>query len=448
MKLTKLESLPSLDKITRVAAYARVSTEKAEALSSLANQIEHYRHMFAANPNYVLVGVFSDNGISGAKSARPEFQKMIEMAKNGEIDLIYTKSISRFSRNLMTTLQIIKELKAIDVGIYFEEQRMNTLDNKSEFTLNLLSVFAETELKSMSGNMRWRIMKDYEEGKLWGGGDYTGYKIVNRRYVLDPETAPIVRRIYDMYLSGIGDHKIAKLLELEGVPTTRGGKWGHATIQMILTNRNYTGDLVLQRTYTKDYKSTRHLNKGQADYFVVENDHEPIIDKETFLNAQILRSQKAKMHNTEKPKQKVVRTFSDLLYCGICGHQFHFKKGPYHNHYLCATFVNYGKRRCQSKQIRESILESVTKSTLGLEEINNDILKKKLRKIIIKPDNMLTYILKNDEEITVHWDDPKRSDGWTDEMKDKMRTISSKRKQPRAKNGHWMKKGENNANSN
>ena len=119
MKLTKLESLPSLDKITRVAAYARVSTEKAEALFSLANQIEHYRHMFAANPNYVLVGVFSDNGISGAKSARPEFQKMIEMAKNGEIDLIYTKSISRFSRNLMTTLQIIKELKAVDVGIYF-----------------------------------------------------------------------------------------------------------------------------------------------------------------------------------------------------------------------------------------------------------------------------------------------------------------------------------------
>lgn len=448
MKLTKLERLPKLTDIKRVAAYARVSTEKAEALSSLANQIEHYKKKFSSNPNYVLVGVFSDNGISGSKSSRPEFDKMLEMARNGEIDIIFTKSISRFSRNLLTTLNIIRELKALDVAIYFEEQNMNTMDAKTELTLNLLSIFAESELKSMSGNMRWRIMKDFEEGKLWGGGDYTGYKIVDRKYVVDPETAPIVKRIYDMYLSGIGDYKIAKLLELEGVPTVRGGKWGHATVQMILTNRNYTGDLVLQRTYTKDYKSTRHMNKGQADYFIVENDHEPIIDKETFLNAQILRSQKAKIHNTEKPKQKVVKDFTDLLYCGVCGHPYRFKKDQYHNNYLCTTFANYGKRHCASKQIRESILISVTKSTLGLEEVDNDILKKKLKKIIVKPDNLLTFILKNGEEKTVHWENPKRSDGWTEEMKEKMRISSSKIKMVRAKNGHWLKKGEDNGDSN
>ena len=426
MKLTKLERLPKLDEHKRVAAYARVSTEKPEALSSLVNQIEHYKQMFSSNPNYILVGVFSDNGISGAKSARPQFNAMLDKARNGEIDLIYTKSISRFSRNLINTLEIIKELKALNVGIFFEEQNMNTLEPKSELILHLLSIFAESELKSMSGNMRWRIIKDFEEGKLWGGCNHLGYKLVDRRYVLDPETAPLVKRIYEMYLSGMGDYLIAKTLELEKVPSLRGGKWGHSTIQLILTNRNYTGDLVLQRTFTKDYKSTRKMNKGHVDYFVVEDDHEPIIDKETFLNAQILRMQKAKKLNNEKPKVKIVHDFTDLLVCEVCGHPYRFKKGQYQNHYICSTFTNYGKLRCDSKQIPERVLIPLVKKVLDSEEINNEILKRKVKRIIVKRGNLLTFIFKNGKEKTVHWDDPKRSDSWTKEMREQVSQRSLK----------------------
>ena len=433
MKLTRLERLPELATPKRVCAYARVSTIKEEALSSLANQIAHYKAKFANDPNIIFVGVFSDNGISGVKNNRPEFKKMIEMAKNGQIDIIYTKTISRFSRNLITTLNIVKELKAINVAIYFEEQNMNTLDAKSELTLHLLSIFAENELKSMSGNMRWRISKDFEEGKLWGGGDLLGYKMINRHYYLDPETAPIVKRIFDMYLSGMGDYLIAKTLQLEGVPTLKGGEWGHATIQQLLTNRNYTGDLILQRTYTKDYKSHSKLNRGQQDSFLIENDHEPIIDKETFLNAQILRMQKAKKYNNEKPRAKIIHEFSDLMVCDKCGHFYRYKKGPYQNHYICHTFSNFGKEKCNAKQIPERVLIPLTKEVLGLKEITNDILKKRLQRIVVKDNNELIYILKNGKEIKVHWDDPKRSDSWTDEMKEQVRQRSLKLAKERRK---------------
>lgn len=448
MKLTKLERLPKLAEHKRVAAYARVSTEKLEALSSLANQIEHYRKMFANNPNYILVGVFSDNGISGAKSARPQFKKMLEMAKNGEIDLIYTKSISRFSRNLINTLEIIRELKAIDVGIYFEEQNMNTLDPKSEFILHLLSIFAESELKSMSGNMRWRIIKDFEEGKLWGGCNHYGYKMINRRYIVDPETAPAVKLIYEKYLSGMGTYSIARIMNEMNIPTIKGGKWNNSTVLEILTNRNYTGDLVLQRTFKKDYKSGSVLNRGQVDSFVVEDDHEPIIDKDTYLKVQIIRAQKAKKHKTEVQKQKIIHEFSDLLVCENCGHFYRYKKSPYQCAYVCATFMNYGKDKCQSKQIREDVLFNITKKVLNIEEVTRDELLKRVKQIIVKKDNILTFILKNGKEENVHWDDPKRSESWTPEMKEKMRISSSKIVMVREKNGHFLRKGELNANSN
>ncbi len=442
MKLAKLERLPNLNEPKRVAAYARVSTDKVEALSSLANQIEHYKHMFSSNPNCILVGVFSDYGISGSKSSRPGFNKMLEKARNGEIDLIYTKSISRFSRNLVTTLEIIKEFKSLDINVYFEEQNMYTLDPKSELTLNLLAVFAESELKSMSGNMRWRVLKDFEEGKLWGSCDCYGYKMINRRYVLDPETAPYVKEIYSMYLSGMGAHSIATVMARRNVPTLRGGKWNKSTIQEILTNRNYTGDLILQRTFKKDYKTNRVLNRGQIDSFLVEDDHEAIIDKETFYDVQVLRAQKAKKHNNEKPREKIFHEFTNLMVCENCGHYYRFKKSPFQNQYICSTYMNQGKDRCNSKLIRESILIETTKKTLGLDEITREVLLEKLQKIVVRKGNILTYVPKNGKEIDAHWDDPKRSDCWTPEMKEKMRISSSKIVMVRAANGHFVRKGE------
>lgn len=443
MKLTKLERLPKPIDIKRVAAYTRVSTDKPEALSSLANQIAHYKAMFKKKPGYVLVGVFSDNGISGSKNDRPEFQKMLEMAKNGQIDVIYTKTISRFSRNLITTVEVIRELKAFNVGVYFEEQNMNTLDYKCELTLNLMSIFAESELRSMSGNMRWRIRKDFEEGKLWSSADCYGYKFINRRYEYDPETAPIVKRVFEMYLSGMGTYVIAKTLNNEQIPTIKGGKWNSTTINEMLTNRNVTGDLLLQKTFKKDYKTDTVKNRGQIDSFLVENDHKAIIDKDTFFKVQELIKQKATQFNTQEQKQKIIRLFTDLLYCGNCGHAYRFKKGLYQSHYHCALYMNSGKSACQSRGIREEVLIKVTKQVLNTEEIDRDFLQSKLTKIIAKNGNLLTFIFKNGKETTVQWDMPKRSETWTPEMKQRMRESSSKIVMVRGANGHFIKKGEN-----
>lgn len=445
MKLTKLERSPKLLKVKRVAAYARVSTDKDEALSSLANQIKHYKNLFSSKPDCLFVGVFSDNGISGAKNSRPEFQKMLEMARNGQIDLIYTKTISRFSRNLMTTLNIIKEMKEYNVAIYFEEQNMNTLDPTAELTLHLMSIFAESELKSMSGNMRWRILKDFEEGKMWSSANCYGYKFINRRYELDPKTAPIVKRVFGMYLSGLGSYQIARQLNNEKVPTLKGGRWNNTTIIEMLTNRNLTGDLILQKTFKKDYKTDTVRNRGQIDSYLVENDHEPIIDKDTFLRVQELIKQKAIKHGTTKQKQKMTFLFTNLLVCGCCGHFYRYKKSQYKSRYECANYMNQGKEACGSKGIREDILVEVTKRVLNVDDFDRDSLIKKLNKIIVQNGNLLTFVFKNGTEKTVHWDSPSRKDSWTPEMKERMRESSSKIVMVRGSNGHFLRKEAQNA---
>ena len=443
MNIDKVETIKKLPDRKRVCAYARVSAEKEMSLHSLSYQVSYYSQLIQSHRDWKYVGVYSDEGISGTKEARPGFQKMMEDARAGKIDLILTKSVSRFARNTVVLLNACRELKSLGIDVYFEEQKIHSLSYEGELMLTLQASFAQEEARSTSLNQRWRIKKDFEEGKLWGGADSVGYKVVNRKLVIDEKTAPIVRRVYSLYLEGYGDHAIAKILNNEGVPSLRGGRWAQAQIKSMLTNVTYKGDLLLQKTFVQNYLSTgRHNNRGQKDWYLVEEDHEPIIDKETFEKVQLLRKQKAHENKTTVVKGKITKEFSDLLYCANCGRQYRFKKGPYKNYYICTTYMNEGKTYCDSKQIQESILIDVTKATLGLEEISNEILKSKVNRILIKKDNLITYIFKDGKEVTIHWDDPKRSDGWNKEMKEAARERALKKK---TVNGKWIKEVQANA---
>ena len=223
--VTEIAAIAPIKKLKKVCAYARVSKDKDAMLQSLSSQVSHYNKLISSNPEWQFAGVYADEGISGTKEDRPEFLKMVEDAKAGKIDMIITKSISRFGRNTETVIKTVRMLKAINVDVYFETQKMHTLSEEGEFMLTVLASYYQEEARSVSENMKWRIKKDFEQGIAWGGNDNFGYKLNGRTLEIIPEQAKIVKRIFEMYINGLGVMAIAKALNEEGIKSTMGGKW-------------------------------------------------------------------------------------------------------------------------------------------------------------------------------------------------------------------------------
>lgn len=436
-QVTKINNLPVLKKKIKVAAYARVSSDKDAMLHSLSAQVSYYNNLIQSNDDWLFAGIYTDEGISGTKTNRPEFNRMIEDAKNGKIDLIITKSISRFARNTTVLLETIRELKNFNINVFFEEQNIYSLSSEGELMITLMASLAQEEAHSMSENVRWRVKKDMEKGILYGGIGCYGYKLVGRNLVVEPEQAKLVKRIFKMYLDGNGDTKIAGILNDEKVPTFfEGSHWGKTTIREILTNINYTGDIILQKTYRANYldKKTRR-NRGERQRYYVENHHEPIVDKETFEKVQQMRAEKLSKRKT--PKEFKLYPFTSLITCGVCGAHYGHKIGPYSEFYQCRTYDSYGKRKCQSKRIRNDVIERETCKVLEIDKLDEEILKKKIEKITIYPNNTLNYLFKDGTTVIVNYNDPSRSKSWTPEMKEKARTRSNKL--PKGADGKWQK---------
>ncbi|MDY0138989.1 MAG: recombinase family protein, partial [Candidatus Izemoplasmatales bacterium] len=202
MKITIIPIIPELDKKIRVAAYARVSDGKDAMLHSLAAQVNFYKKRIKENPAWVFAGVYSDEAITGTKDSRAEFQKLLEACRLGKVDMILTKSISRFARNTVTLLETVRELRDLNIDVFFEEQNIHTLSGEGEMVLTFLASFAQEESRSVSENMKWRIKKDFEQGLIWGGNACLGYRLVNRKLQLVEDEASIVQMIYDLYLKG------------------------------------------------------------------------------------------------------------------------------------------------------------------------------------------------------------------------------------------------------
>ena len=333
----------------KVCAYVRVSTGHSEQLNSLQNQTAYYEQKLRTNPEYEFCGVFSDSGISGVKENRPGFMSMIGKAKSREIDLIFTKSISRFARNTVLLLRYVRELKDIGVGVVFEEQKLNTLSADGELMLTVLAAIAEEERKSVCTNIRWTMQSRFKRGEvLVDTNRLLGYdKDENGRLVLNKEQAKIVRRIYKMYLDGESANSIAGQFNEQGVPTYTGKPWSSERILSIISNEKYMGDCKLQKSFVND-NGRQVINQGQRPQYYVRFDHEPIVSRRRWDAAQKIREH----------RKKKVYPYSSLLRCSYCGTVLIrvIEERGKRVDWVCETYLKKTKAACKGIRIPEETL--------------------------------------------------------------------------------------------
>ena len=302
MRIEKLDSRTSIPerRKKRVAAYVRVSTQKEMALNSLENQAEVYTMQIKAALDWEFAGIYEDRGISGTKEMRPAFQQLLTDCRAGKIDLILTKSFTRFARNTVVLLSTLRELKSLGVDVYFEKDNIHSLSETGEFLITLLAAYAQAESYSASENQKWRIKKAFEEGRTTIG-KMIGYRLKDGVLTVVPEEAEIVQQIFKDYLSGMGENAIAKKLIRMGVTPMRSQRpWNRTSIRYILTNEKYSGNMLLQKTYTENYISKKPVrNHGERTQYLVENSHEAIIPKAMFDAAQAERGKRREKMNAD-----------------------------------------------------------------------------------------------------------------------------------------------------
>jgi site-specific DNA recombinase len=319
--VSRITSSPiTQNKKRKVAGYARVSTDHDDQFTSYEAQIDYYTNYIKGREDWEFVAVYTDEGITGTSTKHREgFKSMVADALAGHIDLIVTKSVSRFARNTVDSLTTIRQLKENGTEVYFEKENIWTFDGKGELLLTIMSSLAQEESRSISENCTWGQRKRFADGKVTVPFKrFLGYdRGPDGELVINPEQAIIVKRIYAMFLQGMSCHGIAKQLTAEGIPTPGGAKkWIVSTVQSILTNEKYKGDALLQKSYTVDYltKKTK-VNTGEIPQYYVEGDHEAIIEPAVFDMVQREISQRGKgekYHST-------VHTFSSKIKCGECG---------------------------------------------------------------------------------------------------------------------------------
>ncbi len=364
----------SRGKRLRVAAYCRVSTEQEEQESSFENQVAYYTNLIQSNPEWECAGIFADRGISGTKDTiRPEFMKMIEQCKKHKIDLILTKSLSRFSRNTLDSITYIRLLKSLNVAVEFEKEGLNTSDVSSEIYLTWFSAFAQAESESISQNVTMGKRRQYKEGKFpFHYSHFLGYrKGADGEPEIEPEGAAVVTRIFYNYLGGDTPRQIAAALENDGIlsPTGR-STWSTSTVQNILRNEKYAGDVLLQKTYTSDFLQKKvKKNRGEVAQYYITDNHPAIIPREIFQEVQLeiaRRNSKRKVscRRTKSEQGKYTSKFalSERLVCGECGAMYRRtqwikRDGTKENVWRCINRLEFGTKYCKhSPSLKEPVL--------------------------------------------------------------------------------------------
>ena len=376
--------------IKRVAAYCRVSTDSTDQANSLESQQRYFNEFIRRNPLWELYDIYVDEGISGTNTKkRKAFNRMITDAREHKFDLIITKEISRFARNVLDSIGYTRELKSIGIGVYFMNDNINTLDPDAELRLTIMSSIAQEESRKTSERCKWGQRRMMEQGVVFGR-DMLGYDVRNGKLYINEEGADIVRRIFHMYLNeGKGAHLIAKQLREEGVQTSRFMKdWSYTVIMRLLKNEKYCGDLVQQKTYTPDYLThSKKRNKGEMDCVVIREHHEPIISREVF-NAVQEEIKRRKSMCEVKGSYSNRYAMSGKILCGECGGTFSHtirRRGNDKTHYenwSCIHKLRYGSTRidgnndemgCDNVNIRYQDLKQI------LTHVASDIINDKER---------------------------------------------------------------------
>ena len=304
----------------RVAAYARVSTDSDEQFTSYEAQIDYYTNYIKSRDDWEFVEVYTDEGITGTSTKHREgFKRMIADALDGKIDLIVTKSVSRFARNTVDSLTTIRQLKEKGIECYFEKENIWTFDGKGELLITIMSSLAQEESRSISENCTWGQRKRMQDGKVTVPfSRFLGYdRGPDGKLVVNHEQAEIVRRIFSMFLQGATPHGIAAALTAEGIKTPAGKeKWSQGTVRAILGNEKYKGDALLQKCFTEDFLTKRQIrNVGQLPQYYVSGDHEAIIEPDVFDMVQRELAKRKPGAN----RHSGVKVFSSTVYCGECG---------------------------------------------------------------------------------------------------------------------------------
>lgn len=353
----------------RVAAYCRVSTDSDEQATSYEVQVEHYTEYIQKNPDWEFAGIYADDGISGTNTKkREEFNHMIDDCNAGTIDMIITKSISRFARNTLDCLKYIRQLKDMNIPVLFEKESINTMDAKGEVLITIMASLAQQESQSLSQNVKLGLQYRYQQGKVQiNHNRFLGYtKDADGNLIIDPEQAEIVKRIYREYLEGLSMDKIAAGLERDGILTGAGGKrWHTSTINKILRNEKYIGDALLQKTYTTDFlNKTRVKNNGLVPQYYVEGNHEAIIPKDIYLQVQeeLVRRRVVKTSaNGKKRSYSCNHCFSQIVICGECNEMFrrlHWNnRGVKSIVWRCISRLESTGLECHARTINELVLQ-------------------------------------------------------------------------------------------
>jgi len=358
----------------RVAAYCRVSTSSDEQETSYETQVSHYTEYIKSHPEWKLAGIFADDGISGTNTKkRDEFNHMIDECMAGNIDMVITKSISRFARNTLDCLKYIRLLKDKNIAVWFEKESINTMDAKGEVLITIMASLAQQESQSLSQNVKLGLQYRYQQGKVQVNHNrFLGYtKDENGNLIIDPAQAEVVRRIYREYLEGLSMKKIAEGLEKDGILTGAGKtKWYDSTINKILRNEKYMGDALLQKTVTTDFLTKKRVrNNGALPQYYVEDDHEAIIPKDIFMQVQAELVWRRKVHTGPNGQKRIYsgnNCFSQMVFCGECSELY---RRVHWNNHGCKSIVwrcisrlepSHAALNCTSRTVKEDLLQEVT----------------------------------------------------------------------------------------
>ena len=444
-KISKLEvKLPQLPERKKVAAYARVSEEKGRTLHSLSAQISFYSSSIQNHSEWQYAGVYADEGISGTTDDRAEFKRMLEDCDKGKIDIILTKSISRFARNTVDLLETVRHLKELDIEVRFEKENINSLSEDGELMLTLLASFAQEESRSTSENVKWAIRKGFEQGKTNSFCIY-GYRWDGEKFNVVPEEAEIVRLIYDNFLKGLSAEQTEKQLDEMGIKSYTGGHFSNTSIRAILRQERYTGNILLQKTYVENHISHKtKINKGELPMYYAENTHPAIIDQETFDKVQ---TEIARRRELGVFANWSINTtcFTSKVKCGNCGASYRRsgkrqRKDSSEVYYVwtCRTKDSKGVSECHAKDVPEKMLQKYSAKVLGLEEFDEDVFLNEIEKIVVNGKDELIFHFYDGQIVIQKWKSTARTDCWSEERRKAWGEYQKGNKHAIGSKGRWL----------
>lgn len=439
-KITEIKKMkPVLPERKKVAAYCRVSMETERLHHSLSAQVSRYSELIQSNPQWEFAGIYADEGISGTKAEkRPEFMRLIADCDAGKIDIVLTKSISRFARNTVDLLKTVRHLKDIGVEVRFEKENIRSLSDDGELMLTLLASFAQEESRSISENEKWSVKKRMEQGIPTAKPPILGYKWVGNHLEIVPEEAAVVKRIFQNFLDGKSRLETERELEAEGIRSVNGNVMRDSQLKHILNNITYTGNTLLQKEFVEDpITKKRRKNKGQLPQYFIENTHEAIIDMDTW---QYVQDEMERRRELGALANKSLNTccFTGKIKCPYCGfsymHNHRNKNGHPQEYWNCGSKKKKQEpdKKCPvGGTISQKALEKACCEVLGLSEFNEAVFLEKVDHIEVPEKYTLQFFLKDGTKITRPAPNTGHQDCWTAEYR--AETSKKRREHPYAK---------------